>query len=75
MLIIALGVHIPIWFSLTFVAVVLLGSVAASLVFAKESDTTIHVDLPPDFDLPLMEDAPPEEPETVEVSQSENKER
>lgn len=62
MLIVAAGVHIPIWFSLIFVAVVLLGSVAASLIFAKETDTTVHVDLPPDFDLPLSE---PELDETV----------
>jgi len=41
----------------------LLGSVGASLLFAKETDTTIHVDLPPDFDLPLSEESPeiPEE--------------
>jgi tellurite resistance protein TerC len=68
MLVVALGVHIPIWFSLVFVAFVLLGSVAASLVFAKEGDTTIHVDLPPDFDLPLLEEAP-SELESVETTQ------
>jgi tellurite resistance protein TerC len=68
MLVVALGVHIPIWFSLVFVGVVLLGSVAASLVFAKETDTTIHVDLPPDFDLPLLEDCP-EDLESLETTQ------
>ena len=57
MLIVAVGIHIPIWVSLIFVAVVLVGSVAASLLFAKESEATIHVDLPPDFDLPLGEEA------------------
>lgn len=61
MLLVAAGLHIPIWFSLIFVAVVLVGSVIASLVFAKESDTTIHVDLPPDFDLPLSEESPESE--------------
>lgn len=57
MLVVAAGVHIPILFSLGFVALVLLGSVVASLIFAKEQDTTFHVDLPPDFDLPLSEDS------------------
>ena len=70
MLVVALGVHIPIWISLVFVAVVLLGSVVASLLFAKESDATIHVDLPPDFDLPLMEESPEDAEETrVEANQ------
>lgn len=62
MLLVAIGFIIPTWVSLVFVAVVLLGSVVASLIFAKESDTTIHVDLPPDFDLPLGEDSPETEP-------------
>ena len=57
MLIVAVGIHIPIWGSLIFVAVVLVGSVAASLLFAKESEAAIHVDLPPDFDLPLTEES------------------
>jgi tellurite resistance protein TerC len=50
MLVTALGVHIPIWFSLAFVATVLLGSVAASLLFPASEDSKIEVDLPPDFD-------------------------
>jgi len=71
MLIVAAGIHIPIWFSLIFVAVVLVGSVVASLLFAKESETTIHVDLPPDFDLPLgepdlEESGPQEEDQPIE---------
>lgn len=70
MLVVALGVHIPIWISLVFVAVVLLGSVVASLLFAKESDATIHVDLPPDFDLPLLEESPEDAEATrVEANQ------
>lgn len=52
MLIVALGLHIPIWFSLAFVATVLLGSVAASLLFPAGEDSKIEVDLPPDFDSP-----------------------
>ena len=71
MLVVALGIHIPIWVSLVFVGVVLLGSVAASLLFAKENDSTIHVDLPPDFDLPLSEDAP-EDLESAESNQEKN---
>ena len=52
MLIVAVGLHIPIWFSLAFVATVLLGSVAASLLFPASEDSKIEVDLPPDFDSP-----------------------
>jgi tellurite resistance protein TerC len=58
MLLVAVGLHIPIWISLVFVAAVLLGSVAASLLITEDSETTIDVDLPADFDLPLIEDAP-----------------
>jgi tellurite resistance protein TerC len=58
MLLVAVGLHIPTWISLVFVAVVLLGSVAASLLFTRESETTIHVDLPPDFDFPRCEELP-----------------
>jgi tellurite resistance protein TerC len=58
MLVVAVGFHIPIWISLVFVAVVLLGSVGASLLFARQSDAKFQVDLPPDFDLPLTEDFP-----------------
>jgi tellurite resistance protein TerC len=57
MLLVIFDQHIPILCSLVFVAVVLLGSVAASLLFPRESDSTIHVDLPPDFDLPLSEES------------------
>jgi tellurite resistance protein TerC len=52
MLVTAVGVHIPIWFSLAFVAAVLLGSVVASLWFPPKTDERhIDVDLPPDFDV------------------------
>ena len=56
MLLGATGLHIPIKFSLGFVAMVLVGSVLASLWFPPKGDTTIKVDLPPDFDLPLGEE-------------------
>ena len=49
MLVVAIGFHIPIWISLVFVAAVLLGSVAASLIIPAKPDTTMQVDLPPDF--------------------------
>jgi len=56
MLLSAAGVIISIKLSLIFVAVVLVGSVVASLLVPPSSDTTIQVDLPPDFDLPLGEE-------------------
>jgi len=46
----AVGFHIPIKISLAFVALVLVGSVVASLVVSPEGERTITVDLPPDFD-------------------------
>jgi TerC family integral membrane protein len=56
MLVVAVGVHIPIWISLVFVAVVLLSSVAASLIWAKDADMDIEVDLPEDFDAPFEDE-------------------
>jgi hypothetical protein len=43
------------------VAVVLLSSVAASLVWAKHADTNIEVDLPEDFDSPFEDEDEDEE--------------
>ncbi|HJT68126.1 MAG TPA: TerC family protein [Pyrinomonadaceae bacterium] len=82
MLVVALGFHIPIWFSLAFVALVLLGSVAASLLIPGKPDTTMKVDLPPDYNLPLGEELPPEpvalapatEPTTSPSEQAKNRE-
>jgi tellurite resistance protein TerC len=45
-----------ILFSLGFVIFVLLGSVAASLLFPKRADTNIEVQLPEDFDSPYDDD-------------------
>jgi len=56
MLVVAVDVHIPIGVSLTFVAVVLLGSVAASLVWTKDAERNLEVDLPEYFD-PTPDDA------------------
>lgn len=51
MLLTALGVHIPTWLSLPFVALVLIGSICASIFLPpKDEEAQIHVDLPPDFD-------------------------
>jgi tellurite resistance protein TerC len=58
MLVVAIGFHIPIWFSLTFVALVLIGSVVASLIIPGEPDTSMKVDLPPDF---MSDEQPPAE--------------
>jgi tellurite resistance protein TerC len=52
MLLGAVGIHISILFSLGFVALVLVGSVVASLLIKATPDNTIKVDLPPDFDVP-----------------------
>jgi tellurite resistance protein TerC len=61
MLLGAVNIHIPIKASLVFVALVLVGSVVASLLFARAEEAKIHVDLPPDFDLPLGEESPESE--------------
>lgn len=54
-------VIIPIKASLIFVAVVLVGSVVASLLVSRPDENCIHVDLPPGFDLPLGEPCPEDE--------------
>jgi len=66
MLVVALGFHIPIWFSLVFVALVLLGSVVASLLIPSQPDTTMKVDLPPDYNLAPGEELPVPEPQKLE---------
>lgn len=58
MIVVAVGIHIPIWFSLIFVAVVLMSSVVASLIWAKDAELDIEVDLPEDFDSPFEDDEP-----------------
>jgi tellurite resistance protein TerC len=72
MLLVAIGFNIPIKFSLVFVALVLLGSIAASLLIAPEHETTIQVDLPPDFDLPLGEELNEEEQQAKTGDDAEN---
>jgi tellurite resistance protein TerC len=55
------GFHlvIPVWLSLVVVAIVLLASVVASVLWPKEAEMDIDVDLPEDFDAPF-EDEPEE---------------
>ena len=65
MLIVAVHINIPIWISLVFVAVVLLSSVVASLVWAKHADTNIEVDLPEDFDSPFEDEEVEKENEEI----------
>ena len=56
MRLVAIHIEIPIWASLIFVAVVLVGSVVASMLFKPAKGASIDVDLPPGF-----ADAPAEE--------------
>ena len=56
MLVTALGLDIPIWASLAFVALVLIWSVLLSLKFPpKDTEHGIGADLPPDFDGPAKD--------------------
>jgi len=71
MLVVAVGFQIPILFSLGFVAVVLLGSVAASLLIEPTEESTIQVDLPPDFDLPNF-DLPDIQPPSDDATQTQD---
>lgn len=62
MLLGAAGIHIPIEISLAVVAIVLLSSVAASLLWPKDAEMDLDVDLPEDFDSPFEElEVEPEE--------------
>jgi tellurite resistance protein TerC len=59
MLIESLHIVIPVWISLVVVAVVLLASVAASIIWPKDAEMDIDVEMPQDFDS-LFEDDPEE---------------
>ena len=56
MLIEAFHIVIPVWISLIVVATVLLASVGASILWPKEAEMDIDVDLPEDFDAPFDDD-------------------
>jgi tellurite resistance protein TerC len=67
MLVVAAGIHIPIGISLAVVAVVLAGSVAASLIWPQKADFDIDIDLPPGFNPPFDDSEVPEKvSQTVE---------
>ena len=65
MLVVAIGFHIPILFSLAFVAVVLLGSVVFSLFFPGKPEMPLEMDSPPDF----LSPDPPDTEEEAEAAQ------
>ncbi len=56
MLIEAFHIVIPVWISLIVVATVLLASVGASILWPKEAEMDIDVDLPEDFGSPFEDD-------------------
>ncbi|HKQ99326.1 MAG TPA: TerC family protein [Pyrinomonadaceae bacterium] len=61
--------HIPIGIALGFVATILAAAVAASMLWPKQSERDIDVDLPPGFDPPfenVEDDAETSAPETIE---------
>src|SRR6185437_3686553 len=58
MLLGAVHFEIPILISLGVVVLVLAGSVVLSLLIPCKPDTTMKVDLPPDYNLPLGEELP-----------------
>lgn len=58
MLLGAIHFEIPIMISLGVVVLVLAGSVVLSLVIPGKSDTTMKVDLPPDYNLDIGEELP-----------------
>jgi tellurite resistance protein TerC len=61
MLIEALHIVIPVWLSLVVVATVLTGSVVASLIWPKDAEMDIDVEMPEDFESTYDEDEPREE--------------
>jgi len=67
MLIEVFHIVIPVWISLVVVATVLLVSVAASILWPKDAEMDIDIDLPEDFDSPFEDDS--------EESNSESPER
>src|ERR1051325_11920817 len=67
MLLGAIHFNIPIMISLGVVVLVLAGSVILSLIIPIKPDTTMKVDLPPDYNLPPGEELP--EPDPAELQQ------
>jgi tellurite resistance protein TerC len=71
MLIAAFELHIHTGISLIVVVLVLLGSVAASILFPKDTEPPFNVDLPQDFDLPLSEESDETSDDSAETLSSE----
>ena len=69
MLLGAVHFEIPILISLGVVVLVLAGSVVLSLLIPCKPDTTMKVDLPPDYNLPLGEELPAPEPQKPEAAE------
>ncbi|MGH9930443.1 MAG: TerC family protein [Pyrinomonadaceae bacterium] len=69
MLIEAFHIVIPVWISLVVVATVLLASVGASILWPKEAEMDIEVDLPEDFGAPFENDSE-EDPFAVKSEES-----
>jgi len=68
MLIEAFHLVIPVWISLVVVATVLLASVAASILWPKEAEMDIDVDLPEDFDSPFEDESEESQDKSEESS-------
>src|SRR5262245_59519953 len=62
MLLVAVHIEIPIWASLLFVAIVLAGSVVASLLINHGKRAPIDVELPPGFDVESAAELPLNQP-------------
>lgn len=70
MLIEALHVHIPVWLSLVVVATILLGSVVASILWPKDAEMNIDVEMPEDFESTYDDDEPSDESASTDDSES-----
>ncbi len=62
MLIEVIHIVIPVWVSLVVVATLLLTSVVASILWPKQAEMDIDVDLPEDFDSPFEGDPDQQQP-------------
>lgn len=71
MLLEAFHIDIQVWVSLVVVATVLLSSVAASLLWPKEAELDIEVDLPEGFDPPFDDDDEPDNGGSVRSADAE----
>ncbi len=73
MLLVALGVEIPIYIALGVVALVLLSSIAASLIWPKRAERDIDVEMPEDYLHPYSNVEPNETKEVEEESAMQGK--